>query len=185
MQIYSNAEPLRESKLDRDRKLFAGTNPSHVMIPMGLTRGPAQRRLATAAVLLVGTVLGCTARPAVSSSPAAPPVRAVGEVDPAELARDLQAFAHDSMRGRETGTPDAFRAAAFIGKRLADLGLEPVGDSLYYQRVPMVRQVITPATRITVTRSGVTRPIRVGDEIAPMLSLGDGQPDPRRSVNAD
>jgi hypothetical protein len=109
----------------------------------------------------------------------------VGEIDKAELDRDLHAFAHDSMRGRETGTADAFRAAAFIGKRLADLGLEPVGDSFYFQRVPMVRQVMTPATRITVTRNGVSRPIRVGDEVAPMLSLGEGQPDPRRYTNAE
>lgn len=108
-----------------------------------------------------------------------------GPVDPAELARDLRALAHDSMRGRETGTRDAQRAAFFIGERLAQLGLEPVGDSLYYQRVPLVRQIVTPATRIQVVRNGVSRPIRVGDEVAPMLSLGEGQPDPRRHVDAE
>jgi hypothetical protein len=102
-----------------------------------------------------------------------------------ELARDLTAFAHDSMHGRETGTPDALRAAAFIGRRLEALGLEPVGDSMYYQRVPMVRQVITSATKIFVTRNGVTRPIRAGEEVLPMLSLGEGQPEPRRTVDAE
>jgi len=89
------------------------------------------------------------------------------------------------MRGRETGTPDAIRAAAFIGRRLAELGLEPVGDSMYFQRVPMVRQVITPATKIFVTRNGVSRVIRAGEDVAPMLSLGDGQPEPRRTVDAE
>jgi hypothetical protein len=113
------------------------------------------------------------------------PVRSADGIEIAELVRDLTAFAHDSMRGRETGTPDAFRAAAFIGRRLGELGLEPVGDSMYYQRVPMIRQVITPATKIFVTRNGVTRPIRAGDDLSPMLSLGDGQPEPRRTVDAE
>jgi hypothetical protein len=108
-----------------------------------------------------------------------------GAINAAELARDLTAFAHDSMRGRETGTPDALRAAVFLGRRLAELGLEPVGDSMYYQRVPLVRQVITPSTKIFVTRNGVTRTIRAGEDLAPMLSLGDGQPEPRRAVDAE
>ena len=36
----------------------------------------------------------------------------------------LFAFAADSFRGRETGTPDADRAAAWISRRLAVLGVE-------------------------------------------------------------
>ena len=153
------------------------------MIPPQKTRGPVGRWFNVASALLASAAVGCTSG-TVGTSATSIAVPA-GAIDPAELARDLGAFAHDSMRGRETGTPDAVRAALFIGRRLADLGLEPVGDSLYFQRVPMVRQVVSPATRISVVRSGVTRPIRVGDEIAPMLSLGEGQPDPRRSVNAD
>src|SRR5436309_9529997 len=58
----------------------------------------------------------------------------------AELRRDLFAFADDSFRGRETGTADAQRAAAFLARRAQQLGLEPAGDSLYMQRVPLVRE---------------------------------------------
>jgi hypothetical protein len=149
-----------------------------------MTRGPLTKWLVASGWWLVAAS-ACGARAGgvpVTSAVVGPPISGI---DPAELARDLTAFAHDSMRGRETGTPDATRAAAFIGRRLAELGLEPVGDSLYYQRVPMVRQVITPGTKILVTRNGVTRPIRAGDELAPMLSLGDGQPEPRRTVDAE
>jgi hypothetical protein len=134
--------------------------------------------------MLGGTFQGCAA-PAVVREAAVPAIATTGRIDSAELARDLRAFSHDSMRGRETGTPDANRAASFIATRLAQLGLEPVGDSMYYQRVPMTRLVITPATKLFVTRQGVTRPIRVGEEVAPMLSLGDGQPEPRRTVDAE
>jgi hypothetical protein len=135
--------------------------------------------------LLAALALGCAPSAVVRDPQPATRNPQPGSIDPAELARDLTAFAHDSMRGRETGTPDALRAAAFLGKRLAELGLEPVGDSMYYQRVPLVRQVITPSTKMFVTRNGVTRPIRVGDDLAPMLSLGDGQPEPRRAVDAE
>jgi len=89
------------------------------------------------------------------------------------------------MRGRETGTPDAMRAAQFIADRLMTLGLEPVGDSMFYQRVPMVRQTVAPSTRITVTKDAVAQELRLGGDIMPMISLGEGQPDPRRRIDAD
>ena len=149
--------------------------------PIG-TRGPAARRRTMAALAVAVVLGGCVTRP--PPTPSVPDLDR-GPINSAELARDLTAFAHDSMRGREAGTPDAIRAAHFIGDRLAELGLEPMGDSMYYQRVPMVRQVITDASRVLVTRNGVARPVRIGDEVAPLLSLGDGQPEPRRTVDAE
>jgi hypothetical protein len=150
---------------------------------MGRTRGPLAVGILAAATLY-GTVQGCSTAAVVPAGSTAA-VASTGPIDSAELARDLRAFANDSMRGREAGTPDANRAAAFIANRLGQLGLEPVGDSMYFQRVPMTRLVITPATKIFVTRQGVSRPVRVGDQIAPMLSLGDGQPEPRRTADAE
>jgi hypothetical protein len=71
------------------------------------------------------------------------------EVDPAsllpsptELKRDLMVFASDSFRGRETGTADERRAAAFLIRRVASLGLKPMGDSEYVQRVPLERTTV-------------------------------------------
>lgn len=88
------------------------------------------------------------------------------------------------MRGRETGTPDATRAAKFIADRLTALGLEPVGDSMFFQRVPMIRQTVASTTRVTLATNGIERELEIGGDVLPMLSLGDGQPDPRRSVSA-
>ena len=62
-----------------------------------------------------------------------------GEISADELRADLSAFAADSMRGRETGTEDAARAARFLVARVQKLGLEPAGDSLYVQRVPLLQ----------------------------------------------
>ena len=179
MQIYSNAEPLWVPEQSRARKLSVPAHPSHGLIHVDRIRGPLCG-FALAALLLAGCgggSAGAAARPR--------PADAALLIDSAELSRDLMAFAADSMRGRETGTPDAMRAAKFIADRLTLLGLEPVGDSMFYQRVPLVRQVLTPGTRVTVTGPRVAQELRIGDDLAPMMTLGEGQPDPRRWVTGD
>jgi peptidase M28-like protein len=47
----------------------------------------------------------------------------------------LETLAADSMAGRATATPGAARAARWIADRLEQYGLEPGGDTGYYQRV--------------------------------------------------
>lgn len=53
----------------------------------------------------------------------------------------LSALAHDSLEGRGTGTRGGARAARFIAEEFQRAGLEPVGDSGYFQRVPVVMRV--------------------------------------------
>src|SRR5437016_12014104 len=121
--------------------------------------------------------VGCASGTGPSSSPAP---EAGERATPAtvitadELTRDLYAFADDSMRGRETGTPDATRAARFIGERLAALGLEPAGDSSYYQRVPLERDEFAAATRFTVSDGGASRELSIGSDLVPLVNLGAG-----------
>jgi hypothetical protein len=102
-----------------------------------------------------------------------------------ELRRDLFAFAADSFLGRETGTPSANRAARFLVERLMTLGVEPAGDSLYYQRVPLVRNVFASTTRFGVTTASSTIPIALGAEVVPIMNLGVGAPLPRRNAEGD
>jgi hypothetical protein len=81
------------------------------------------RRLAAGLVLLAAC--GPTAAP----TPA--PLASAGEV------REIVgALAADSMEGRRTGTPGSARAARFLAERMRSYGLEPAGDSGYFQRVP-------------------------------------------------
>jgi Zn-dependent M28 family amino/carboxypeptidase len=42
------------------------------------------------------------------------------------------------MQGRRTATPGALRAARYLAAQLQASGLEPAGDSAYFQRVPFV-----------------------------------------------
>jgi hypothetical protein len=50
----------------------------------------------------------------------------------------ISALADDSMQGRRTATPGALRAARYLAGQMQAYGLEPAGDSAYFQRVPFV-----------------------------------------------
>lgn len=106
-------------------------------------------------------------------------------INPAQLRRDLFIFAADSFRGRETGTPDAQRAAAFLARRAQQLGLEPAGDSLYLQRIPMVRETFARTTQLTVTSAGGQRQLRLGADVTPTIELGPDGPPMSRTADGD
>lgn len=55
----------------------------------------------------------------------------------ADVQRVLFPLADDSMAGRMTGSPGEAKAARFIAGELQRLNLKPVGDSGYFQRVPL------------------------------------------------
>jgi Zn-dependent M28 family amino/carboxypeptidase len=63
----------------------------------------------------------------------------------AQVRRLESALADDSMEGRLTGSRGGARAARFIASEMKAIGLRPMGDSGYYQRVP-----------VSATDSGIT-----------------------------
>ena len=65
------------------------------------------------------------------------PAQQGGATTPAEVRRILSALADDSMEGRASGTRGGARAARYIGGEMKKIGLEPLGDSGYFQRVPV------------------------------------------------
>ncbi len=79
----------------------------------------------------LAAALACLAACGPTATPApAPPMSSAGEV------REIvSALAADSMEGRRTGTPGSARAARFLAERMRSYGLEPRGDSSYFQRV--------------------------------------------------
>ncbi len=105
------------------------------------------------------------------------------DITAAELRHDLTAFAHDSMRGRATGTEDATRAAAFLAERVRRLGLEPAGDSLYVQRVPLQRESFTETSRITVMDGARVTVLAIGEDVVPVINLGPGVPPTKRRAD--
>jgi hypothetical protein len=128
-------------------------------------------------------VLSACVRTTPSTLPAAEPVLAPGgDISAQELRRDLTVFAADSMRGRETGTEDATRAARFLAERVQRLGLEPAGDSMYLQRVPLMTETVAATSRIMVEDAdgGSTTPLRIGVDVVPLVNLGPGVPPTKR-----
>ncbi|MDQ2767941.1 MAG: M20/M25/M40 family metallo-hydrolase [Gemmatimonadota bacterium] len=91
---------------------------------------------------LCGSVLAALA---FVSPPSFAQVGAPRTIAAAEVRRLESALADDSMEGRLTGAPGGARAARYIANEMKAIGLRPVGDSTYFQRVP-----------VSVTDSGIT-----------------------------
>src|SRR4051812_2247600 len=95
-------------------------------------------------VVLALALLGCTG-PAVTTTP--PPIQATvapssvtqaaSSITEADVRRLLTALADDSLEGRGTGTRGSAKAAALIANEMRAAGLEPAGDSGFFQRVPV------------------------------------------------
>ena len=60
-----------------------------------------------------------------------------------DVRRILSTLAADSMEGRGTGTRGALKAAKFIASEMKALGLQPAGDSAYFQKVPFASTTTT------------------------------------------
>ena len=123
-----------------------------------------------------------TAGPAPAPSPT---TRARVAPTTEELQRDIAIFAADSFRGREAGSGDDRRAARFIAERLATMGVEPAGDSGYYQRVPLVSRRFSDSTRFTITAPTGQTVIRPGEQLIPLTSFGPGAPLPFNVAEGD
>jgi hypothetical protein len=148
------------------------------------------RRLAT---LMCLAVAGCAQAPAIepmpgpatTATPAAPRPALVAAIDASALRADLTLFASDAFQGRLAGTPSARRAAEFLAERLTSMGLEPAGDSGFFQRVPLSRQVFAPTTKFLVTSRGRAAELELGEDVVPLLRLGEGVPLPKLSADGE
>ena len=101
-----------------------------------MIRFRSAERLATLVALITAT--GCSRGAVVSSEPA--PVTLASSstgVTQSDVRRLLGALADDSMQGRGTATPGSARAARFIAAELQRYGVQPAGDSGFFQRVPV------------------------------------------------
>jgi hypothetical protein len=135
---------------------------------------------AAALILLAACPAATTSTP--TTTPA--PTRAVrGVISADELRRDLTVFASDSMRGREAGTADERRAARFLVDRLVALGVEPGGDSGFYQKVPLISRRFSDATRFTITSQAGSTVVAPGDQLIPLTFFAPGAPLPRTTAD--
>ncbi len=113
-----------------------------------------------------------------SSTATTAPVAAASPA-PGRVRMLLGALAHDSMEGRRVASPGEARAARFIAARFREAGLEPAGDSGFFQRLPLA--LVTTRTRLA---NGQER-VRTGPRLMPSFADLDTVPAERRlqSVN--
>ncbi|HEX5723972.1 MAG TPA: M20/M25/M40 family metallo-hydrolase [Longimicrobiaceae bacterium] len=130
------------------------------------TRAP---RAPTLLLLALAALAGCRGPrvPAATDLPRALAPDTVS-VRPENVRRALQALAHDSMEGRATATPGMFRAARYLAEQFRAIGLEAVGDSGYFQRVPLAWQP---------RPGGGRRPVLLAS-----WEAWNGQPEERRAL---
>ena len=133
-------------------------------------------------VLLLPALLAVAACQRDPAPAAAPPAAEVPQALPAtpappndtpagrRIEADVRALADDAMEGRETGTPGYDRAAEYVAKRYADIGLEPAGDDgTFFQPVPLLKATLQDdGARFEIVREGKATALRFRDQFLPM-----------------
>jgi hypothetical protein len=102
-------------------------------------------------------------RPAPTPDRSAPTASAA--LAPANLHAHLTAFAHDSMQGREAGTPGHDRAVEYLARHLERLGVQPAGEEGgYFQSVPLITNTLDRGSPLTIEGEALT----AGADYAPI-----------------
>ena len=108
-------------------------------------------------LLVIASLGAVTACGGGTPAPASPSPIATSTVNESDVRRLLGALAHDSMEGRATASRGSARAARFIAEELARYGVQPAGDSGFFQRVPIGLQMRGNARRPTLLPSLAAR----------------------------
>ncbi len=123
-----------------------------------------------------------------------PPVRAAADrIVATQLMRDVEYFASDALRGRDTFSPGFDSAAEYIVRRLRVAGLKPMGASGSYRQTYNVKEMALDTAATFVEIGG--RRFAYGDDIvvqafgvevsvtAPVAYLGHGFRVPSKGID--
>jgi len=106
--------------------------------------------------------------------------RAVNSITPEDIRRRIAVIADDSMRGRDTPSPQLEEVAAWIAAEFRRFGLKPGGDSgTFLQRYGIVRKAVDTATSELRIVGAATLTLKPGVAVN-VLRLG---PLPAREVS--
>lgn len=89
--------------------------------------------------------------------------------------RHVEVLAHDSLKGRNTGTPGHESASRYIAEQFKAAGLQPGGSDGWYQRVAFVETRLD-AARVTMAlqEDGQWTPLTPGADVRPTARLATG-----------
>ncbi len=108
----------------------------------------------------------------------------------------VQVLAHDSLKGRDTGSPGHESAARYVAEQFRALGLQPGGTDGWFQRVGFVQTRLDEANVSLALRSGTTwEPLTPGRDLrltarlananveAPLVFVGYGLSLPEAGID--
>jgi Zn-dependent M28 family amino/carboxypeptidase len=109
----------------------------------------------------------------------------------------VTALAHDSMRGRETGSPEHRKAAEYVASVFQRAGLRPAGTDGWFQPVRFkVRRINEARSSLALARSGRTERLGLGTDAtinlrgssagtvdAPLIFIGYGLVSPEHGYD--
>jgi len=129
-------------------------------------------RPALAFLALAHLTAGALLAQSAPGQPAAAAVRRAAEgITEAGMRRRMAALSDDSMRGRDTPSPELDQTAAYVATEFRRLGLRPGGDrGTFIQRYPVRRTRMDSTSYVEASVRGTVRRWRAGGEI----SIADG-----------
>ncbi len=113
-------------------------------------------------------LIGARARVAMAAGPQTVDATASAEDEAQGKAwwAHVQVLADDSMRGRQTGSPEFLRAAGYVVRRFKEYGLEPAGvGGSYYQPVHFIEQWVEASkSSLSLVVDGRAEPLVLGQD---------------------
>ena len=111
--------------------------------------------------------------------------------------KHVQFLADDSMRGRDTGSPEHKRAAEYVAAEFRKSGLEPAGAGGFIQPVAFkTRRIDEAHSSLAIIRDGRTMALTLGEHAnfslradpapavdAPLVFVGHGLNVPEQNIN--
>ena len=115
--------------------------------------------------LALAVVLSSCLSPAPAEAQLSPEVRrALDSITPADMDRRIGILAHDSMRGRDTPSPELEAAARWIASEFQGMGLAPGGDGGSYLQRFAILQTATDFQASQLSAGGTT--LQFGTDLA-------------------
>jgi hypothetical protein len=85
----------------------------------------------------------------------------------------IRALSNDSMRGRDTGSPEHRRAVEYVVRILQESGVKPAGEQGWFQTMPLKSvRLVKEKSKATLTVDGKDRALGLLTDIAGPVTMG-------------
>jgi Zn-dependent M28 family amino/carboxypeptidase len=102
-------------------------------------------------------------RTAINADPV--PAEAIAAVDTATFMNHVRVLSHDSLMGRQPGTPGEDKAVAYLESQFKSMGLAPGNpDGSYVQKVPLVGITVKNLPILTFTKGSTSKSLKWRDD---------------------